>query len=468
MADVRPVQKNRIGKAPRFFCKGICLACVFAMLFSSCGRTAGVENTAGEAGAAETTGERLRSGISEEAAGSEAAGGGAISEKLRSGISEEAAGSETADGVSEGTADKNAADKKPPEIEGLVYQDEMSRSYATGFRVFHYQGGYTLIEAGERKYPLLPEEDAFAGTDGQWREDLIVLRRPVKGIYLAATAAMSLFAAIDALEEISFSSIRAKDWYIAEAKAAMEDGAIAYAGKYDAPDYEKLTASLCPLAIESTMILRTPQVQEKLENLGIPVFVDYSSYEGDPLGRSEWVKCYGALLGKEAEAEAFFQKQEEQVRQIEQKTMLVKETERPVVAYFFINAGGKAIVRKTGDYIPKMIEKAGGKYVFTDLMNPGSESGSVTISMEEFYRTAKDADYLVYNAVIEEPLTSVADLVTENELFADFKAVKSGQVYLADNNMYQSTDRTAEIISDLYLMMTKEAEGATYIRKLPE
>ena len=83
----------------------------------------------------------------------------------------------------------------------------------------------------------------------------------------------------------------------------MESGAMTFAGKYSEPDYETLVDGDCDLAIESTMILHTPKVQEMIEDLGIPVFVDYSSYESHPLGRTEWIKLYGALLNKEEEAD---------------------------------------------------------------------------------------------------------------------------------------------------------------------
>ena len=61
------------------------------------------------------------------------------------------------------------------------------------------------------------------------------------------------------------------------------------------------------------MISHSPEVVENLENFGIPVMIDYSSYESHPLGRVEWVKFYGALLGKEEEAEAASKKKEEGV-----------------------------------------------------------------------------------------------------------------------------------------------------------
>ena len=75
-----------------------------------------------------------------------------------------------------------------------------------------------------------------------------------------------------------------------------------YAGKYRMPDYELILSKGCDLAIENTMIFHDPEVKEKLEELGIPVIVETSSYESDPLGRLEWIKLYGALFGKEKEA----------------------------------------------------------------------------------------------------------------------------------------------------------------------
>ena len=60
----------------------------------------------------------------------------------------------------------------------------------------------------------------------------------------------------------------------------------------------------CDLAIENTMIYHTPEVIEQLQTVGVPVLVERSSYESDPLGRIEWLKLYAALVGKEAQATA--------------------------------------------------------------------------------------------------------------------------------------------------------------------
>ena len=61
------------------------------------------------------------------------------------------------------------------------------------------------------------------------------------------------------------------------------------------------------------MIYHTPEVKEQLERFGIPVLVERSSYESDPLARMEWIKFYGILLGKEELAQQVFDRQAERI-----------------------------------------------------------------------------------------------------------------------------------------------------------
>ena len=46
----------------------------------------------------------------------------------------------------------------------------------------------------------------------------------------------------------------------------MESGQIVYAGKYNAPDYELICSKECGLAIESTMIGHSPEVERRIWN----------------------------------------------------------------------------------------------------------------------------------------------------------------------------------------------------------
>ena len=183
------------------------------------------------------------------------------------------------------------------DLAGLKYDHSLELQYADQFSVDYYEDGYALITiAGDGQFLLVPEgKEAPEGLDS----DIAVIKQPLDNIYLVATSAMDLFCALDGLDSISLSGTNADGWYIDEAKKALEDGSISFAGKYSAPDYELILSKNCDLAIESTMIYHKPEVKEKLEQFGIPVLVEHSSYESHPLGRTEWLKLYGVLLGKE-------------------------------------------------------------------------------------------------------------------------------------------------------------------------
>lgn len=341
----------------------------------------------------------------------------------------------------------DADDTGIPEIEGLTYEKTLELDYATGFSVYYYQDGYELIDVyGEQRYLAVPEgQEAPENLD----QDIIVLQKPLDKIYLAATSAMALFNALDSVDAIRLSGTNVSGWYIEEAAAAMEAGDILFAGKYSEPDYELLLDEGCDLAIESTMILHTPKVQEMIEDLGIPVFIDRSSYESHPLGRTEWIKLYGALMDKDEEAEAFFDEQAEVIDDLKD----FQNTEK-TVAFFYVTPDGSVVVRKTDDYIPAMIELAGGRYLFDDLENTENKSPSVEISMEEFYAAAADADYLIYNSSIDNPIDTTDDLLAKSELFAEFKAVQDGNVWCTGKYLYQATDIVGNLITDIHLMLT--------------
>ena len=239
----------------------------------------------------------------------------------------------------------------------LVYDHKMALDYAEEFAVDYYEGGYVLLTVSEGSRFLVVPEDKEAPEDLD--EDIVVLQQPVNHIYMVATAVMDMFQSLDALDRIRLSGTAADNWYVEGAKAAMERGDMLYAGKYNAPDYERILAENCELAIENTMISHAPEVREKLESFGIPVVVDYSSYESHPLGRTEWVKFYGALLGKSEEAEKAFDAQKKVLEEISGE-----ENTGKTVAFFYITTNGAVNVRKSSDYVPQMIELGGGNYIF--------------------------------------------------------------------------------------------------------
>ncbi len=291
--------------------------------------------------------------------------------------------------------------------------------------------------------------------------EITPLQLPLKNVYLVATSAMDLINECGALDEIAFSGTKAKDWSVPEAAAAMNAGKIAYAGKYSAPDYELLTAGGCDLAIESTMIFHKPEVKEKLEELGIPVLVEYSSYEPHPLGRLEWIKLYGVLFGKAA-AEQYYESELARIEPIMQKKPVGKS-----IAFFYVNSNGAVNVRKPNDYVVKIIELAGGKYALSELLVEEENAlSTMNMMMEDFYVSCVDADILIYNGTIDTAFSSIDDLFAKSELFRDFAAVKSGEVYFVSKDFYQQTTGIANFIEDLNKVLNGDYAEMSYLTKL--
>lgn len=327
----------------------------------------------------------------------------------------------------------------------------MDLQYAENFTVDYFEGGYTLLTVKDGTEILVVPEDKEI--PGGLAEDVIILQRPIRDLYLVASAVMDMFDQLDAIDTITLSGQKEDGWHIEGAQEAMENGSMLYAGKYNQPDYELIMSENCSLVIENMMISHSPEVIEMLNDFGIPVMIEYSSYEPHPLGRVEWIKFFGALLGKEEEAERVFAEQLEILENVtaDEKTDLT-------VAFFYITSNGLVQVRQSSDYIPKMIELAGGRYIFDQLGDPESARSTLNMQVEEFYSSAKDADFIIYNSSIDGGIASIEELLDKCSLLEDFKAVQDGNVWCTTNDMYQQSMSIGYMIEDIHHMVCGEGE----------
>lgn len=336
--------------------------------------------------------------------------------------------------------------------EELEFDRTMPLRYAQKFTVEYAGESYKRITInGDRVYLLVAEGAAVPdGVPG----GVTVLQQPLDQIYLVAAAAMDFFDKLNAIDRITLSGKKEADWYITSAKDAMQKGSMLYAGKYSEPDYELILSEGCDIAVENTMIYHSPAVLEQLERLGIPVLVETSSYEPQPLGRMEWIKLYGALLDKEDEAEALFDAKMDSLSGV-----LEQEPAGKTVAFFYITSNGAVNVRKSTDYVAKSITMAGGEYVSFDDSAEDNAQSTVNIQMESFYHGAVDADVLIYNSIVDGELHTIDELVALDPLLADFKAVKNGNVWCLTKNFYQESLELSDLILDVHGALNDSPDG---------
>ena len=360
-------------------------------------------------------------------------------------------------GTRGGNGEKTLLDQEPAVRSGvsseLTYDHSLELGYATRYAVdFFQEGGCLVTVADDRQYYLAGKADPVPK---DLDEPVTVIHVPIKKGYLSGSGSMDYFVACNGLDRLKFSAQQESGWNLPEAAEAMHDGDLLFAGKYSAPDMELLKTGKCDLAIQNTMILHSPAVIEKLEGVGIPVFIDYASLETTPEGRMEWIKVYGLMTGREKEADLAFRQQENEFQKLKKETADRPSGDAPTVAFFNVNSNGTVSVRKGSDYIVSMIELAGGQYNLPDAGEENDVNRSTdTISMEEFYKASLDTDYFVWNSSVEGERYTIEEFLKEAPILADCKAVKDGNVYSTTNDLYQHTMGQGTFVRDLHEMLT--------------
>ena len=181
-----------------------------------------------------------------------------------------------------------------PEIAGLTYEATDEIAVAQLFGIYRYAGGIAAITVeGVGDYLVY---DAGTELPAGIEENVTLIERPVESAYLA-TADMYAFAQLIGAEE-------------AVKLAGFASDAILFSGEYTAPDYSALLLNSCDLAImpsdfavaeEGEALDPTlAEICDRLEMLGVPMFVDRSADEETEEGRLEWRKVYAVLFNCEA------------------------------------------------------------------------------------------------------------------------------------------------------------------------
>lgn len=210
------------------------------------------------------------------------------------------------------------------------------------------------------------------------------------------------------------------------------------------------------------MINHTPDVKEKLQKLGLVVLTEQSSSEPEALGRVEWIKLFASCSTRKTRPRTCSTSR----RPASSKRRGSRRQVKPW-RISTLTRTGPAVTRRAGDYVAQMIELAGGSYALDDAQTASTSGSSVTLEMERFYATAKDADIIVYNGTIDESVATLNDFVGKNALLSQFKAVKNGNVWVTSADMYQQMTSTADIIDELHGAFTgDDASDFHYLRKL--
>ena len=164
-----------------------------------------------------------------------------------------------------------------------------------------------------------------------------------------------------------------------------------------------------------------------VEKMGIPIIEAADYMESTPLGRAEWIRLYGLLLGKEQMADSIFQQTEKHY--LAMKALAANVKTKPTV--FAEKKFGDAWFIAGGDsYMAQFFKDAGASYVFSYV--PGS--GSTAMQYENVYEKAVHADFWLIKYDDEKEMT-YDGLRAEYKPYANFDAFAKKHIY-GCNTMY--------------------------------
>ena len=258
---------------------------------------------------------------------------------------------------------------------------------------FHHAKLLTLTTAGEttwvsirdpwdstrtlHRYQLVPKTAATPVP----QDGYTLVRTPLErvGVYSSVHCAL--------LEELGCAGVVAgvcEPEYInlPYVQEGVKNGRIANLGNGMDPNLERI------MALKPAALMPSPFEHSggygRLERLGIPLIECADYMELSPLGRAEWMRFYGRLVGQGQRADSMFHAIAGRYNQI---CMLAANTEQKPLIVSELPQNGKWYVAGGRSTMGRMYEDAGGRYAFADVPS----AGSITLSVEHVIEKAARA-----------------------------------------------------------------------------
>lgn len=346
--------------------------------------------------------------------------------------------------------------------------------YAKKFAIEYRQNNVKLLTDSAGKKFLLVPDGAEIPDDYKSMEDTMLVRTPIKRALLGSTSQVSFLKQLDQSKKL-YSTIAAvttpeADWTDETVKKAMRSGKIKHLSNATGqkPNIEAIIEIAPDIVFPSGMDLGETKMTAQLKNAGIPAVSIADFTEASDEAYLEWVKFYGAFYNMDNEADIAFNKAIENKRKLTEKInseIKGKGLKRPVVALGFL-FNGLVYTQSGSGKFTSFVNNSGGSYA----MEKSRVNGSVQIGMEEFFNKCKDADILIYSSISKYTPNKRA-LIAQNALFAEFKAMKTDNVYIYDKGYYINSAEILEKFEDMvYILQPSLMPGhkLKHYHKLPD
>ncbi|HLT34094.1 MAG TPA: ABC transporter substrate-binding protein [Aquaticitalea sp.] len=330
----------------------------------------------------------------------------------------------------------NCKDDKKPIGKFPLLTENVFISYAEGFSITKFQD-YSILEINnpwpkvEKSYrfALVPEEKAATVTLNPEEFDAILLT-PIKKIVVTSTTHIPALELLGV--EHTLVGFPGTDYISSEkTRKRINENAIRELGKNEGINTEVLL-ELKPDVVVGFGIDGNNKTFETIKKSGIPVMYNGDWVETSPLAKAEWIKVFGVLYNKEAQADSIFDAIESEYLQA--KTLAAKVKSQPTVL--------SGAMHKDIWYLPsgssaeaQLLKDANANYLWADT----TEKGSLSLNFETVFEKAKDADIWISPSYYP----SLEAIEKANEHYTKLKAFQT-------ENVYSFVNKTGETGGVLY------------------
>ena len=199
-------------------------------------------------------------------------------------------------------------------------------------------------------------------------------------------------------------------------RALIDNGKIANVGQNESLNVEKII-ELNPDVLVSFCVDNVNPTLKNLEQNGIKIVIQADWMEQTPLGKAEWIKLYGALFGKEKEANDIFNSIEKSYN--ETLALIQNQKNQPTILLGSLYQD-QWFVPNGNSWLAYYIKDAKGNYLWKDTEG----TGSTPLSFEKVLETAHAAKKWITSS-----FDSLDDMKKMNPNYAAFDAFKDGEVY---------------------------------------
>lgn len=261
--------------------------------------------------------------------------------------------------------------------------EKINVEFSENFHITSVKGGYKLELIDPNSHEV---ESTYQLTYDHSKSGDNVIHLPVKNIAALSQTSVGMLSKLDALQLIT--GISKIDYvHSPEIKRRFKAKELSEFGDETSVPIEKVVKSKTELIIYSGFGSEFDG-EGKLKKLGIQSIPNYEWRETHPLGRAEWIKFLGILIGKADEASTVFNEIKSNYEDLRWKVRGLEELPTVISGNFYSDQW----TTPAGEsYMAILLQDAGANYVYRSTKG----TGSIFLPIEKVVADNRTTDYWI-------------------------------------------------------------------------